>query len=565
MSNTNETSVIVVGGSIVGLATSLFLAHRRVPHILIERHAGSSPHPRAIGYTTRTVELLRMCGLDEKIPQVGAGGKPRRVKVESLAGKWFDEALWTKSQDSKGSEQKGENLADKSLAPTKNEEQQDLKKIRGSLIQSTANPWSAVGNAALSQDKMEPLIRERAVELGADHRLGCKMTNWSQDEKGVYVTAVDSEGKEFTVTGKYLVGADGPKSAIREALGIKRDGVGYMRTLRSILFKCPTLEKYLDRGFMQFSIENEGFEAFITTYMDGRWALMSYDSSQEELSEEGQQALIRKAAGEEVQDISLVATGRWGLSAFIAEKFSSGRVFLAGDSAHTLPPSRGGYGANTGIADGHDLAWKLAEVLSGKSAPSLLDTYDSERRPIALVRHDQIFARDDYKAYVGATAWEHKEVPVIDDLAMELGQLYNSTAVLGASTDLPLAKKPTEWAGQPGTRAPHLWIQRNEKRISIIDTYYSGWTVVSQDKGWKEAARRVAKELGVRGDFVLVGDEVREEEEGSFGRLYGVESSGAVLVRPDGVIAWRAVDMPEEPAEVLVQATAQVAHVKRSA
>ena len=96
--------------------------------------------------------------------------------------------------------------------------------------------------------------------------------------------------------------------------------------------------------------------------------------------------------------IELIATGRWELAALIADRFSGRRVFLAGDAAHQLPPNRGGYGANTGIEDADNLAWKLAAVTSGQFSPELLDTYDTERRPIAWLRHDQIFARADYKA-----------------------------------------------------------------------------------------------------------------------------------------------------------------------
>jgi putative polyketide hydroxylase len=145
------------------------------------------------------------------------------------------------------------------------------------------------------------------------------------------------------------------------------------------------------------------------------------------------------------------------LSALIADRFSSGRVFLAGDAAHTLPPARGGYGANTGIEDAHNLAWKIGAVLSGASAPELLDTYDAERRPIAWLRHGQIFARPDYAQFARSA---DKDVRLIDDDAMELGQLYRSSAVIGAGEDLPPALPPDQWVGQPGTRAPHVWYPR---------------------------------------------------------------------------------------------------------
>jgi hypothetical protein len=129
----------------------------------------------------------------------------------------------------------------------------------------------------------------------------------------------------------------------------------------------------------------------------------------------------------------------WYASALIADRFLSGRVFLAGDAAHTLPPARGGYGANTGIEDSFNLAWRLASVVTGVSTPELLDSYDAERRPIAWLRHNQIFARQDYAPI--ATG-DEKKVSIIEDAAMELGQIYRSAAVLGAGDELPPALRP---------------------------------------------------------------------------------------------------------------------------
>jgi 2-polyprenyl-6-methoxyphenol hydroxylase-like FAD-dependent oxidoreductase len=187
--------------------------------------------------------------------------------------------------------------------------------------------------------------------------------------------------------------------------------------VRSVLFRAP-LEEYLQRGISQFSIDQPGLQAFLTTYGDGRWVLMFQDD--EERDENTLRTLVTKAIGRSDLEIEIVVTGRWEMSALIADSFACGKVFLAGDAAHTLPPNRGGYGANTGIEDAHNLAWKLAAVLSGKSTPKLLDTYDTERRPIAWLRHQQIFARPDYKAYAAGTT---ENVSIIDDQAMDFGQL----------------------------------------------------------------------------------------------------------------------------------------------
>jgi hypothetical protein len=293
----------------------------------------------------------------------------------------------------------------------------------------------------------------------------------------------------------------------------------------------------LSKGVHQWEFKDGDFEAFLVTYSDGRWALMSQNPEQDTLDIDGQKALIRKAVGEDISDIELLAQGNWTLGGSIAEKFSSGRVLLAGDAAHALPPNRGGYGANTGIADAHNLAWKLQAVLSGKSDVSLLDTYDQERRQVALVRHDQIFSRDDYKPYVVGTEWEktHASVPIIDDIAMELGQIYRSSAVVGSEDkSLPDAQTPGQWKGQPGTRAPHIKLTRDGTEISSLDLLCQGWVILSKDESWKSRAAAVSDV-----DFVLISGDVAEVVDGSFIDAFGLEATGAVLVRPDGHIAAR--------------------------
>lgn len=250
-----------------------------------------------------------------------------------------------------------------------------------------------------------------------------------------------------------MIAADGHSSPIREALGIGRGGHGVMRVVRSILFRAP-LDEYLESGISQFELDQPGLEGLLTTYRDGRWVLMVADD--QERDEAAQRDLVIRTIGRSDLEVEITTSGRWVLSALIADGFSSGRVFLAGDAAHTLPPARGGYGANTGIEDSFNLAWKLASVLSGESTPELLGTYEAERRPIALLRHDQIFARQDYAS--DATD-DEKKVAVVEDDAMELGQLYRSSAVIGAGAELPPALRPEQWAGQPGTRAPPLGVE----------------------------------------------------------------------------------------------------------
>lgn len=517
----NPVPVLIVGGSLVGLSAAVFLAWRGVPVVVVDKHRGSSPHPRAIGFTTRTVEHFRQAGIE--VPQSLQGMKPpRRARVESLTGRWLEEYPW--SPGGKGS------------------------------YGAEDSPVHAI---AITQDRLEPLLRDRAVELGADLRLGTELLDFAQDDDGV--TAVlrrRDDGHEYRLRARFMVAADGATSAVRETLGIGRHGAGPLSVQRSILFRAP-LDEYLEHGVVQFEIEQPDLKAFLTTYSDGRWVLMLSDDVDRDNDE--QIRVVQKAIGRTDIPIELVTTGRWDLAGLIADRFSDGRVFLAGDAAHQLPPNRGGFGANTGIDDVHNLAWKLAAVLSGESGTALLGTYDAERRPIADLRHDQLFARADYKAYLTAPT---TDVPVLDDAAIELGQLYRSAAVLGADADLPPARRPVEWAGQPGTRAPHLALTAGD-RSSMLDLFGRGWVVVSEDARWRAAVATASQQLDVEVGFAEIGTDVTTVESDVFGTAYGLSGTGASLVRPDGYIAWRAVAVPEDPAVALTQAVVQAGDMTR--
>ncbi len=512
----DKTPVLVVGGSLVGLSTALFLAWHGVPTVLCERHTQSSPHPRAIGYTQRTLELLAAVGLGGRIPQVPPDFQLRRTRVESLAGKWFEETPWTPP-----------------------------------VPQTSRRECSPHTGAALAQDRLEPILRDKAKELGADLRFSTELVSFTQDADGVTAMLRQRDGSLSPLRAAYLVAADGNQSPVRTALHIGRSGRGHLRTMRSVLFRAP-LEEYLRSGISQFAISQPDFEGFLTTYGDGRWALMF--SAGEEPEPETLRAMIYKAIGRSDLPLELIATGCWELCALIAERFSSGRVFLAGDAAHTLPPSRGGYGANTGIEDAHNLAWKLAAVLSGTAMPSLLDTYDAERRPIAWLRHQQIFARPDYKPAADNRAGEPADaiaVDVIDDDAMELGQLYRSSAVIGASAALPPALRPEQWAGQPGTRAPHAWVLHAGRRLSTLDLFQKSWVLLAADARWGRWAAQTAERLGIALVCRCIGVDITPCGPDALAPAFGLGKTGAALIRPDGYIAWRSCDLPEAAPHVL--------------
>lgn len=481
-----KTSVLVVGSGVAGTSAALFLAWHGVAVTLVEKHPSSSPHPRAVGFTARTGELLRAVGLEEELPpsRVAKGFGIRRVRCASLVGERFEETFWSPPAE----------LSDIEYSPSR--------------------------GVALAQDRMEPMLRDKARELGADIRMSTRMLEFSQDDDGVTAT-VQGDGEPYEIRAGYLIAADGHRSPVREALGITRSGRGYMHTSRSVLFRAP-LEEYLKDGVGQFVVDGVGF---LTTYGDGRWVLMLEDR---EYDEPELRQKIFQAIGRDDLEVEIITTGRWTITAAVADRFAEGRIFLAGDSAHTLPPSRGGFGANVGIEDAYNLAWKLAAVVNGASRPSLLDTYDAERRPVALLCHQQIFARNDGHNRDG----EPEDAPLIDNNAMHYGVLYRSDAVLGAGPDLPPAQRPEQWNGQPGTRAPHVWIGQGR---STVDLFGRGWVLVADHPQWEEAAAQA----GVRYERIEQLD------------VFGLSEKGASLVRPDGYVAWRSVELPGDPSAAL--------------
>lgn len=249
----------------------------------------------------------------------------------------------------------------------------------------------------------------------------------------------------------------------------------------------------------------------------------------------------------------------------MAEWFGSGRVFLAGDSAHEMSPT-GAFGSNTGIQDGHNLAWKIAAVLDGSAGMELLDTYEEERLPVARATSERASARSAEHSHPGyAPPPTMGGGPGSGVLTTAMGYCYPSGAVVGGDPSRPIIPEALRLTGDTGTRAPHMWLTRtgSDERVSTLDLYERSFVLLSgAGTPWQEAARQVAAELSARLDAYTIGSgpeaDLRQEEGADWAETHATDPAGAVLVRPDGFVAWRSEGAVADPRAELFQVLSAV-------
>jgi 2-polyprenyl-6-methoxyphenol hydroxylase-like FAD-dependent oxidoreductase len=525
-----EPDVLIVGGSLVGLSTALFLRLHGVSCLAVERHTSTAIHPRAGHFQLRTVEILRSAGLEQAVRRKGEeqyhpnGGINN---VESLAGREIASYF--------------------------------------ANLNAGVEEFSPTVRLFIDQDALEPILRRRAEELGAELRYRVECTSVVQDDSGVAATLRDLDrDTEQAVRAKYVVAADGNRSPVREQLGIAMRGHGLLSNSITIYFRAevdlaPLLEgrdqgvNYVTnpvlRGF--FRLDRTGNRGFLVVNLVGDTArpevVAAYPNAPwaniaETIGESRALELLRAAIG--VPDIPVVIedVATWRAVADSAERYQDGRVFLAGDAAHTMPPN-GGFGGNTGVQDAWNLAWKLGLVVNGVAGPALLDTYDGERRPIGALMVEQAYTR--YVTRVAPYLGTDGMQPLVDDFSLEIGGRYDSRAVvLEPGDDHALHQHPSESKGRPGSRAPHVSLERDGTRVSTLDLFGRNYVLLSAPGGeaWHGATVAAAGEIGLPLDAYVVGGDELADPDGGFADAYGVSGSGAVLVRPDGIVAWRAVD-----------------------
>lgn len=510
--------VLIVGGSLVGLSTSLFLGRLGIEHLLVEKHASTSTHPRGRGNNVRTMEVFRAAGVERHIREAASvlAGNHGILQAGSLTG---DDQEWLFKEIDPG----------------------------GGLAK-----FSPAGWCLCSQNDLEPVLVEQARALGNDLRFSTELQSFDQDGSGVSAALKNREtGEHLSVRADYLVAADGPRSPIREQLRIGRSGPGDLFHNVSITFRSRQLADVLgDRRFIVCYLTNpEADGALLPVDNEKEWVFHAPWQPQrgetlEDFTDERCAEHIRKAVGAPDIDIEITGRAPWHAAERVADRYASGRVFLAGDSAHEMSPT-GAFGSNTGIQDAHNLAWKLAAVLNGEAGPGLLDTYEAERLPVARATSARASARSGEHSHPGYDA------PVAGGgrqggmLTVALGYRYPKGAVLGADPEQPVVPQGMRLNGEPGSRAPHLWVRQAGERKSTLDLYERSLVLITdgEDVAWRRAAALVADRLAVRLDAYGIGTgsgaDLVPEDGADWAQAHGVRGGGAVLVRPDGFVAWR--------------------------
>jgi 2-polyprenyl-6-methoxyphenol hydroxylase-like FAD-dependent oxidoreductase len=536
--------VLIIGGGPVGLSTSVMLSRHGIANILVEKSPSTTYHPRARSVNTRTLEIFRQWGIEEHLREV------------SLPPAWSKEMIYTT------------NLSGPEVGRVKT----------GSMSVLPNEGLSPCGYMLSSQDKIEPILRAAAESYpSADVRFGFEFVSFEMGDNGVQAVIKDvmSDDTE-TIEADYLVGADGVWSRVRDLLGYHLEGEQNVAYSINTYFKAD-LSKWIEHRPSSLYWISQASRAGVLQPLDGgdRWlcqiGLAGDDTIKDGWTEEHSAAWIKEAVGDDSVPVEILKILPWTMSATVANHFYNGRVFLLGDAVHQLPPT-GGFGMNSGVQDAHNLAWKLAAVLNGWAGESLLETYESERRSVA--QGNATWSLTNFRAVqkitraaMGGTA-EEKAAAVEQAhhygnwMGNEFGFGYESAAVIPDGTEPPHVDNPSEDyapTARPGHRAPHLELEGPDGRFSILGLFDKKMVLLAgaDGKTWVEAAYKAAGKIpldawciGPDGDF--------KDPDGAWAKAYGIEPSGAVLVRPDGHVAWRSSQVDADPASTIGNVLEQI-------
>lgn len=530
-----DTPILIAGGGPVGMALATELGYQGQPCMVIERRDGVVSHPKMNMISTRTMEFARRWGFARQLREKAWPPEhPLNVSfITSLTGK-------------------------------------ELATFHFPAYRDRVWPHTPEGHQRCSQLWFDPMIQQRALESGSvDARFRTVFKSFEQDEDGVSAVIENRDtGKQETVRAQYLVGCDGAESMVREKLGISLGDSKSLSYDVNIFFESQELLELHKRfmAMMYWVYDENGYWAqFISVDGRGLWRIsMVTPELVTDFADFDPDVYIRKAVGAKVEYKvnSLLA---WERHRRVAESYRKGRVFIAGDAAHQYSPT-GGLGMNTGIQEAVDLAWKLNAVVQGWGGEKLLESYEAERRPVAIYNNNA--ATSNFMKLISVPCGpnvakdnaegekvraEAKELILNNDFHEEyeqegitVGYRYDDSPIcVNDGTPVPPVTTTTyTQTARPGARAPHAWLDEAAGK-STIDLIGHGFVLLRFgskpiDSGAiVEAAASVAMPLTVE-----------DIDDAAIAALY---ERKLVLVRPDGHVAWRGDEVPADARAMIDQ------------
>jgi 2-polyprenyl-6-methoxyphenol hydroxylase-like FAD-dependent oxidoreductase len=530
--NTLETSVLVVGAGPVGLSLALDLAWRGVDCILIDQGDGTMPHSKIGLISVRSMELFRRWGIVDRVRQCGfpPDYPLNMVFCTALAGHMVGISEYPSTQDDH---------------PT------------------SASPET---KQRCPQLWLDPILAKCVGEYDNTRILYHReLLSFEQTADGVVAQTRDVRtGEPFTITARYLAGADGARSTVRQALGIRMEGDAALSHSISIYIRSPRLLKRHDKGPAEryLMIGSEGIWGNLTVIDgDALWRLTVLGSAtRPEAGAFDADYWVRRCLGSDDIPFQIDAVLPWRRSRLVAERFAEGRITLAGDAVHTMSPT-GGFGMNCGIADVGNLGWKLEAALRGWGGDALLHSYDAERRPagwrIVNAAADNFqrlltemdFSRANEASATGEAARRTLGTQLQEATRREwevtgvvLGERYTNSQVCipdgtAETPDDTIVYVPT---ARPGHRAPHAFLPDGR---STLDLFGREPVLMNfgADGAQADALARAAQSRGMPMKTVKV-------DKLEVAKLY---ERKLVLVRPDGHVAWRADQLDRDPLDLV--------------
>ncbi|HLY38925.1 MAG TPA: FAD-dependent monooxygenase [Candidatus Binatia bacterium] len=541
MTSPGPPQVLVLGAGPVGLGAALELARFGVRSVLIEKHDGTSWHPKTRNLNTRTMEIARGWGaaVYKRLRSIDApdGWKSPIRFLRSATGAQFGLI------ESKGFEGPGRDV-------------------------SPAEPVMS------SQELIEEILLDAVRASGlVDVRFGTEATKLvaggSPGDDGVALEVRQrATGSVETLAGAALVAADGAGSLVRSELGLRLEGPQGLSHIINCYFRAD-IERHLgDRKGVLFFVSNERATGVLQP-LDGagRWlcqiTVQPDEWSLDVFTRARARDWIDAAVGVDGLEPEVLSLGLWKLNSTVVERLVRGRVLMCGDAAHQFPPT-GGLGVNTGLQGMHNAMWKVACWVHGEAGWPLVETYDVERRDVARRITSQSLQNSINVARIFAAGGEGglgtEDVIVAsrrygNHLGVEFGAAYESPAVVPDGTRPPVvadAYSDYVQSATPGCRAPHVWLGLPDAGLSTLDLLGPAFTLLAAPEGaaWCKVAAETSRALGIRIDAYRMGAPGLGDG-GAFAEAYGLESAGAALVRPDGHVGWRSACGPVAGTELV--------------